>query len=176
MSTQIGGIPAARAPRAIRVGPAAAIGLALLVVGLAVGLLVGRLQTGGTERAAPNAVAAAAPATANVPRLDWRDDYATRHPQLSATAPVLSWRDDYATRDPLERGRAADAARLQAQADAWQARMRAEQALERGRAADAARWQAQADAWVAAHGGARATAPVLSWRDDYTTRHPGQRP
>ena len=79
MSTQIGGLPAARAPRAIRVGPAAAIGLALLV-GLAVGLLVGRLQTGGSERATSNAVASTAPATASIPKLTWRDDYGTRHP------------------------------------------------------------------------------------------------
>jgi hypothetical protein len=100
MSTQIGGLPAARAPRAIRVGPAAAIGLALLVVGLAVGLLVGRLQTGGSERATSKAVASMAPAAASIPKLTWRDDYGTRHPELSATAPVLTWRDDYGTRHP----------------------------------------------------------------------------
>jgi hypothetical protein len=100
MSTQIGRIPAARAPRAIRVGPAAAIGLALLVAGLAIGLIVGRLQTGGAERVTSNAVASAAPAAASIPKLDWRDDYGTRHPELSATAPVLTWRDDYATRHP----------------------------------------------------------------------------
>jgi hypothetical protein len=99
MSTQIGGLPAARAPRAIRVGPAAAIGLALLVVGLAVGLLVGRLQT-GSERTASGSVAATAPAAASIPKLTWRDDYATRHPELSAPAPVLTWRDDYGTRHP----------------------------------------------------------------------------
>jgi hypothetical protein len=103
MSTQIGGLPAARAPRAIRIGPAATIGLALLAVGLGVGLLVGRLQTGGAERATPDAAASAAPAAASVPQLDWRDDFATRHPEVSAKAPVLDWRDDFATRHPGER-------------------------------------------------------------------------
>jgi hypothetical protein len=43
----------------------------------------------------------------------------------------------------LTRGQVADAARLQAQADAVEEQR---QAVERGRAADAARWQAQADA------------------------------
>jgi hypothetical protein len=38
-----------------------------------------------------------------VPVLTWRDDYATRHPEVSAKAPVLTWRDDYATRHPGER-------------------------------------------------------------------------
>src|SRR5262245_55891472 len=47
--------------------------------------------------------------------------------------------------DPLERGRAADATRLQAQADAYLGR---QAAVERGRAADATRLQAQADAYL----------------------------
>jgi hypothetical protein len=122
MSTRTEHLQAGRAPQAIRVGPAAAIGLALLVLGLAVGLIVGRLQTGGAEPAAVDPVAAAAPAAANVPVLDWRDDYGTRHravagrpqldwredygtrhPLVTAEAPVLSWRDDYGTRHPGER-------------------------------------------------------------------------
>ncbi|HET6687458.1 MAG TPA: hypothetical protein VFH02_13145, partial [Jiangellaceae bacterium] len=52
----------------------------------------------------------------------------------------------HASPDPLERGRAADGARWQAQADAYQAQR---QALERSQAADGARWQAQADAYQA---------------------------
>jgi len=48
-----------------------------------------------------------------------------------------------ASPDPWARGRAADAARLQAQADAYGA---GRAAVERGRVADAARLQAQADA------------------------------
>jgi hypothetical protein len=44
------------------------------------------------------------------------------------------------------RGRAADSARLQAQADAYLAE---QQAVQRGRAADSARLQAQADAYLA---------------------------
>jgi hypothetical protein len=86
--------------RAIRVGPAAAAGVALLVIGLAVGLVVGRLQAGAGQ-ATPAPAAVAAPA-ANVPALSWRDDFATRHPLAAATqAQPLSWRDDYATRHPL---------------------------------------------------------------------------
>jgi hypothetical protein len=99
MSTKLDHLQAGRAPQAIRVGPAAAIGLALLVIGLAVGLIVARLQTDGVDRAA--SVATVAPAAAKAPVLDWRDDYATRHPELSAKAPVLDWRDDYGTRHPL---------------------------------------------------------------------------
>ena len=98
MSTQIGRIQVARAPRAIRVGPAAAIGLALLVMGLAIGLIVGRLQTGGTERAASNSEASVEPSAAKAPVLGWRDDYGTRHLVAAPKVPVLGWRDDYGTR------------------------------------------------------------------------------
>jgi hypothetical protein len=98
MSTKMDHLQAGHAPQAIRVGPAAAIGLALLVIGLAIGLIVGRLQPGSAEQAASGSVA---PAAASVLQLDWRDDYATRHPELSAKAPQLDWRDDYGTRHPL---------------------------------------------------------------------------
>jgi hypothetical protein len=47
--------------------------------------------------------------------------------------------------DGLARGRAADAARWQAQAEAY---LQGEGAVARGRAADAARWQAQAEAYL----------------------------
>jgi hypothetical protein len=77
MSTQIDHLQAARAPQAIRVGPAAAIGLTLLVMGLAIGLIVGRLQPGSAEQAAGVSVA---PSAAKAPVLSWRDDYGTRHP------------------------------------------------------------------------------------------------
>jgi hypothetical protein len=97
MSTQIGRIPAARAPRAIRIRAAAAVGVALLVVGLAVGLIMGRVQIGGAERVASGSVASVAPAAAGVPVLDWREDYATRLAELSAKPLVLDWRDDYGT-------------------------------------------------------------------------------
>ena len=48
--------------------------------------------------------------------------------------------------EALARGRAADTARLQAQGDAF---LQGQQALARGRAADTARLQAQADAYQA---------------------------
>jgi hypothetical protein len=98
MSTQIDRVQATRAARVIRVGPAAAIGLALLVLGLAIGLTVGRLQAGGAERVASTPVGVATPSAA--PVLSWRDDYATRHLHLGQLpeAPVLTPRDDYATR------------------------------------------------------------------------------
>jgi hypothetical protein len=49
MSTRIDGAEAPPAPRAISIGHAAAIGLALLAIGLAIGLIVGRLQPGATS-------------------------------------------------------------------------------------------------------------------------------
>ena len=97
MTTKMDHLQVGHAPQAIKVGPAAAIGLALLVMGLAIGLIVGRLQPGSAEQAASGSVAPAA----SVPQLDWRDDYGTRHPLVTAKAPVLSWRDDYGTRHPL---------------------------------------------------------------------------
>lgn len=100
MSTQLDHVEVAGGPRAINLGPAAAIGVALLVIGLAIGLIVGRLQPGSAERAASDSVASVAPSAAKVPVLSWRDDYGTRHPELSRKAPVLTWRDDYATRHP----------------------------------------------------------------------------
>jgi hypothetical protein len=95
MSTRIDGIEAAHAPRAIRIAPAAAIGLALLALGLVIGLIVGGLQTGSDQQAASASVA---PSAATVPALSWKDDYATRHPTAATKAPVLSGKDDYATR------------------------------------------------------------------------------
>jgi hypothetical protein len=98
MSTQIDHIEIAGGPRAINLGPAAAIGVALLVIGLAIGLTVGRLQPGSAEPTASNPVASAAPSAAKTPALSWKDDYATRHPTAATKAPVLSGKDDYATR------------------------------------------------------------------------------
>jgi hypothetical protein len=100
MSTRIDGVEAAPAPRAIRVRLAAAIGLVLLAMGLAIGLIVGRLQTGSDQRAGSASVA---PSAAKVPALSWRDDYGTRHPLTPPKAPALSWKDDYGTRHPNER-------------------------------------------------------------------------
>jgi hypothetical protein len=83
MSTQIDRVDGAHAPRAIRTRLAAAIGLALLAMGLAVGLIVGRLQTPSAEpkaSASVASVASVAPSTAKVPALSWKDDYGTRHP------------------------------------------------------------------------------------------------
>jgi hypothetical protein len=58
----------------------AAIGLALLAMGLAIGLIVGRLQPGSDQRAASAPVASVAPSIAKIPALSWKDDYGTRHP------------------------------------------------------------------------------------------------
>ena len=76
MSTRINGAESARAPRAIRTRLAAAIGLALL----AIGLIIGRLQPDSDQRAASAPVASVAPSAATVPTLSWKDDYGTRHP------------------------------------------------------------------------------------------------
>jgi hypothetical protein len=100
MSTQTDQLPAVHTPHPPRVGPAVAIFLGLLVIGLAIGLNIGWLQAGPDSQQASPAVAAPAP---KAPELTWRDDYATRHPQVAAEAPVLTWRDDYATRHPGER-------------------------------------------------------------------------
>src|SRR4029450_980529 len=101
MSVQIDHVEVAGGSRAINLGPAAAIGVALLVLGLGIGLIVGRLQPGSAEPAASPSVASAAPSAAKVPALSWRDDYGTRHPMAAAKAPVLSWKDDYGTRHPM---------------------------------------------------------------------------
>jgi hypothetical protein len=123
MSTRIDGVEAAHAPRAIRIRLAAAIGLALLVLGLAAGLVVGRPQAGSDQRAASAAVVPVAPSGAKVPALSWKDDYGTRHhltpvkdpvsgwhdflgtrqAQALPKVPTLSWKDDYGTRHPNER-------------------------------------------------------------------------
>jgi hypothetical protein len=98
MSAQIDHVQVAGGPRAINLGPAAAIGIALLVIGLGIGLIVGRLQPGSAEPTASNSVASVAPAATKVPALSWKDDYATRHPTAATKAPVLSGKDDYTTR------------------------------------------------------------------------------
>jgi hypothetical protein len=122
MSTRIDGVEAAPAPRAIRIRLAAAIGPALLVLGLAAGLIVGRPQTASDQPTASASVTSAA-SPAKVPTLSWRDDYGTRHhltpvkdpvsgwhdflgtrhAQGLPKAPTLSWKDDYGTRHPNER-------------------------------------------------------------------------
>jgi hypothetical protein len=98
MSAQIDHVQVAGGPRAINLGPAAAIGIALLVIGLGIGLIVGRLQPGSAEPTASNPAASEAPASTKVPALSWKDDYATRHPTAATKAPVLSGKDDYTTR------------------------------------------------------------------------------
>jgi hypothetical protein len=75
MSTQTNHLPAARS-QALRVRPAAAVGLGLLLMGLAIGLIVGRLQAGPVQQQASPVVAHSA---AKGPVLTWRDDYGTRH-------------------------------------------------------------------------------------------------
>ena len=92
MSTQIDHIEIAGGPRAINLGPAAAIGVALLVIGLAIGLIVGRLQPGSAEPAASDSVASVAPAAMKAPVLMWKDDYATRYPTVTAKTKVLDGR------------------------------------------------------------------------------------
>ena len=106
MSTQIDHVEIAGGPRAINLGPAAAIGVALLVIGLAIGLLVGRLQPGSAEPAASNSWVSVAPA-AKAPVLGWNHDYGTRYPMAAAETTVVDGRhrrlgelhlqDDYGT-------------------------------------------------------------------------------
>jgi hypothetical protein len=114
MSTQIDHVEIAGGPRAINLGPAAAIGVALLVIGLAIGLLVGRLQPGSAEPAAANSWVSVAP-SAKAPVLGWKDDYGTRHPMAAAKTTVVDARhrrlgelhlkDDYGTRHPMVTGK-----------------------------------------------------------------------
>ena len=115
MSAQIDHVQVAGGPRAINLGPAAAIGVALLVIGLAIGLIVGRLQPGSAEPAASNSAASVAPAM-KAPVLSWKDDYGTRHPMATAKTTVVDERhrhlgelhlkDDYGTRHPMVTGKA----------------------------------------------------------------------
>jgi hypothetical protein len=96
MSTQIDRVQTARAARTIRV---AAIALALLVMGLAIGLTFGRLQIGSAERPASTSVTVA-PSAARAPVPTGGGDDATRHRHLGQlpTVPVpIGW-NDYATR------------------------------------------------------------------------------
>ena len=92
MSTQVDHVEVAGGPRAINLDPAAAIGVALLVIALAIGLIVGRLQPGSAEPAASNSVASVAPSAAKAPVLSWKDDYGTRHPMVTAKTKVLDGR------------------------------------------------------------------------------------
>ena len=102
MSTRIDSVEAAPAPRAIRIRLAAAIGLMLLAIGLAVGLIVGGLLAGSDQQAASASETSAA-SPVKVPTLSWKDDYGTRHPLAPPKPPALSWKDDYGTRHPEER-------------------------------------------------------------------------
>jgi hypothetical protein len=102
MSTRIDSVEAAPAPGAIRIRLAAAIGLTLLAIGLAVGLIVGGLLAGSDQQAASASETSAA-SPAKVPTLSWKDDYGTRHPLAPPKPPGLSWKDDYGTRHPEER-------------------------------------------------------------------------
>jgi hypothetical protein len=92
MSAQIDHVQVAGGPRAINLGPAAAIGVALLAIGLAIGLIVGRLQPGSAEPAASDSAASVAPAAMKAPVLLWKDDYATRYPTVTAKTKVLDGR------------------------------------------------------------------------------------
>lgn len=92
MSTHVDHVEIAGGPRAINLGPAAAIGVALLVLGLAIGLIVGRLQPGNAEPTASNSAASVAPSAAKAPALSWKDDYATRHPMVTGKTKVLDGR------------------------------------------------------------------------------------
>jgi hypothetical protein len=95
MSAQIDHVQVAGGPRAINLGPAAALGVALLVIGLAIGLIVGRLQPGSAEPAASKSVASVAPAATKAPVLSWKDDYGTRHPMVTAETKVLDGRHQH---------------------------------------------------------------------------------
>jgi hypothetical protein len=101
MSTRMEGAEVAIAPRAIKVRLAAAIGLVLLAVGLAVGLLGGRLLAGSDQQAASASVTSVAASPAKVPALSWKDDYGTRHHLIPVNDPVLGWHDFMGTRDHL---------------------------------------------------------------------------
>jgi hypothetical protein len=103
ISTQIDSGAAPRARRPVRIAAAAAVGLALLAIGLVVGVIVGRLQPGTAEQAASASAVTLPPAAKAVPALSWKDDYATRrHHYLGTLAtsktPMLNWKDDYGTR------------------------------------------------------------------------------
>jgi hypothetical protein len=77
MSTQTDYLAAVRTPEALRARLVASIGIGLLVVGLAIGLIVGRLLAGPVDQ---QASPVAAPSAAKAVELTWRDDYGTRHP------------------------------------------------------------------------------------------------
>ena len=80
MSTRIDSVEAAPAPRAIRIRLAAAIGLMLLAIGLAVGLIVGGLLAGSDQQAA----SASETSAASPPR-------SRRSAGKMTTAPATRW-------------------------------------------------------------------------------------
>jgi hypothetical protein len=98
ISTQIdsGAAPRARSP--VRIAAAAAVGLALLVFGLVVGVIVGRLQPGTAEQGASASAVTLPPSATAVPALNWKDDYGTRHHITPVQAPTGGWHDFLGTR------------------------------------------------------------------------------
>jgi hypothetical protein len=112
--TQIDGVKAVRAPRAVRIALAAAAGLALLAIGLGVGPIEGRPQPGPAVRAASASPLSLGPSAEADSALSWKDDYGTRHhvtpvpdgmggwrdflgTPIVPKTPALSWKDDYGT-------------------------------------------------------------------------------
>jgi hypothetical protein len=93
MSTQIDGVKAARAPRAVRIALAAAAGLALLAIGLGVGPTAGRPQPGPAVRAASASPVSQGSSAEAVPALSWKDDYGTRHHVTPVQDPMGGWHD-----------------------------------------------------------------------------------
>jgi hypothetical protein len=75
----------------VKLRPAAALGTALLIIGLVIGLLIAPRRVEVVSSPAP---AAQIP----LPSLSWRDDYGTRHHLTPAKDPVLGWHDSLGTR------------------------------------------------------------------------------
>lgn len=96
--TQIDGVKAVRAPRAVRIALAAAAGLALLAIGLGVGPTAASVQPGPAEQAASAAVVSVTPTGAQAPALSWKDDYGTRHHVIPVRDPMGGWHDFLGTR------------------------------------------------------------------------------
>jgi hypothetical protein len=99
MSTRIDSVEAAPAPRVIGVRHAVAIGVVLLAIGLAVGLIAGGLLAGSHQHSASASLTSVALSLAKVPTLSWKDDYGTRHHLTPVNDPVLGWHDFLGTRD-----------------------------------------------------------------------------
>lgn len=96
--TQIDGVKAVRAPRAVRIALAAAAGLALLAIGLGVGPTDERPQPGPAVRAASASPLSLGPSAEAVPALSWKDDYGTRHHIIPVRDPLGGWHDFLGTR------------------------------------------------------------------------------